>query len=253
MEATIPIERFVEIANLSIPMLRNAVLAFVQQDSDLARKSMADEEVVDTLKSKLNADLIQLRHDNKIPLQALHPLMTIARRFERVSDQAKNICEETVYMCTGEYAKHKGTEVFRVLFVDEHNSCRSLMAEGIGQALGRPQFIFSSAGLDPKPADPATVSFLKAKGIDLSRHIPKTLQQIPNLDHYHIVVGLAQEAQKALPPPPRKTVYFDWNVEDPSKTEGSPAVVRAAYERTYEFLLSQIQDLAEALLGNNSD
>src|SRR5262249_6768040 len=244
---------FVEIADLSIPMLRNAVLAFVHQDGDLARETMAAEEIVDTLKSKLNADLIQLRQDNKIPLQALHPLMTIARRFERVSDQAKNICEETLYMCTGEYAKHKGTEVFRVLFVDEHNSCRSLMAEGIGQALGRPQFIFTSAGLDPKPADPMTLSVLKEKGIDLSRHVPTTLQQVPNLEHYHIVVGLAQEAQKALPPPPRKTAYFDWNVEDPSALQASPPPARAAYERTYQFLHAQIQDLAEALLGNNNE
>ena len=66
------------------------------------------------------------------------PLMTIARRFERVSDQAKNICEEVLYMCTGEYSKHTGAEVLRILFVDEHNSCRSQMAEAVAQRIAGP-------------------------------------------------------------------------------------------------------------------
>src|SRR5207247_10003622 len=98
MNFTFPTERFVEIADLSLPMLRNAVLAFVSQDPELARDTMATEEIVDTLKSKINSELIQLRQENRIPLEALNPLMTVARRFERVSDQAKNICEDTLYM-----------------------------------------------------------------------------------------------------------------------------------------------------------
>ena len=61
-------------------------------------------------------------------------------------------------MCTGEYAKHPGAEMFRVLFVDEHNSCRSQMAEAIAQALGQPKFIFSSAGLDPRRDRPGARS-----------------------------------------------------------------------------------------------
>src|SRR4029453_15183998 len=97
----------------------------------------------------INTALMQQRQEGKIPLEALTPLMTIARRFERVSDQAKNICQEVLYMCTGEYSKHKGSEVFRLLFVDEHNACRSLMAEAIGNALNQSKFMFASAGLDP--------------------------------------------------------------------------------------------------------
>jgi hypothetical protein len=75
----------------------------------------------------------------------------VARRLERVSDQARNISMETLYMCTGEIAKHPGSEVFQVLFVDEHNACRSVIAEMIGTALKEPDFRFSSAGLVPSP------------------------------------------------------------------------------------------------------
>ena len=95
-------------------------------------------------------------------------------------------------MCTGEYAKHKGTEVLRVLFVDKSNSCRSQMAEGIANSLGRPEFLFSSAGIEPKPIDGRTISFLAEKRIDISRQVPKSVAQIPNLDHYHVIVALAK-------------------------------------------------------------
>src|SRR5688500_9258876 len=167
MNVEIPINRFVEIANLSIPMLHDSVQAFVKEDAELARKTMVVEETVDVLRTAINSDLYGLRQQERIPLEALTPLMTIARRFERVSDQAKNICQEVLYMCTGEYSKHKGTEVLRVLFVDEHNSCRSQMAEGIANSLGQPNLVFASAGIDPQPIDPATVRYMKEKGIDI--------------------------------------------------------------------------------------
>ncbi|MBI4325708.1 MAG: phosphate signaling complex protein PhoU [Chloroflexi bacterium] len=253
LNAEAPVAPFVEIAGLAIPMLRDAVRAFVDQDLALAKSRMAVEETVDELRNQINAELIRLRQENKIPLEALTPLMTIARRFERVSDQAKNICEEVIYLCTGEETKHKGVEAYRVLFVDEQNSCGSQMAEAIGNALGRPEFIFTSAGLHPKPIDPATASFLREKGLEIARHTSKTVAQVPNLEHYQIVVGLATEAQKALPPPQRKTVYFSWAITDPSTVQGDAPAVRKAYEETYQFLQDHIRDLMEAILGDKVD
>ena len=244
--------RFVEIANLSIPMLHDAVRAFVDQDAELARRTVEVEERTDAARREIDAELVQLRQEGKLPLEALTPLMTIARRFERVADQAKNICEETLYMCTGEYVKHKGTEVLRILFVDEANSCRSQMAEAIGNSLRKAQFVFTSAGLTPESIDPRTVAFLAEKGMDISRHAPKSVRQIPNLDHYHVIVALAKAAQKAFPPPPSKTVGLDWNVSDPSKRQGSLDEVRAAYEETFQYIHTHVRDLVQALLGENT-
>jgi phosphate transport system protein len=244
---------FVEIANFSIPMLQDAVRAFTDQNAELARATMVIEEKVDGIRNRINAELIGLRQDNRIPLESLTPLMTIARRFERVSDQAKNICEEVLYMCTGEYAKHKGTEVLRILFVDGHNACRSQMAEGIANNLDQPRLMFASAGIDPKPIDPATVKFMKEKGIDISRQTSKSVEQVPNLEHYQVIVALAKEAEKVFPPPPTKTVALEWTVQDPSKVTGSPEQVRAAYEATYQFICEHINDLSEAILGDKID
>jgi phosphate transport system protein len=246
-------DKFIAIANLSIPMLQQAVEAFVKQDPQLARSTMVVEEEVDTLRDGINAALLNQRQEGKIPLEALTPLMTIARRFERVSDQAKNICEEVLYMCTGEYAKHRGAEALRVLFVDKGNSCRSQMAEGIANSLTRSEFVFSSAGLDPKPIDGRTISFLAEKKIDISRQAPKSLNQVPNLDHYQVIVALAKEAQKVFPPPPTKTVALDWNVPDPSIVQGSPEQIRAAYEQTFQYINTHIRDLVEAILGEQQN
>ena len=245
-----PKERIVELADRSIPMLRDAIQAFVTQDVELARKTIEIEEAVDLLKSKLNKDLVALFRENKIPFEALNPLMMITRRFERVSDQARNICMEVLYMCTGEHTKHQGSEVLRVLFIDEHNSCRSLMAEAVANALNQPRFHFASAGLEPQPMSPGTAAFLKQKGHDVSHLVPKAVHQVPNLDHFQVIVTLAPEVKKSFPQRPRKVVFLDWSVTDPSTVKGSPEQISAAYEQTYQFIKTHIADLAQAILGN---
>jgi phosphate transport system protein len=251
LHASLPLADFGALANVSIPMLRNAVKAFVGQDAPLARDNMAEEDKADLLRAKLDSQLLQLFQSGTIPLAALNPLQTIARRFERVADQAKNICEETLYMCTGEYMKHKGAEVLRILFVDENNSCRSQMAEGIANTIKENGFVFNSAGLEARALDWRTVEFLQEKGIDISQAKPKSVNQIPNLDHYHVIIALAQNAKKVFPPPPTKTVGLDWTVEDPSMRPGSLADVRDSYEQTFQYINTHVKELVQALVEDS--
>jgi len=242
-------ERIAEMANLAIPMLHDAVEAFVTQDPTLAKSVILVEPAVDELLGKLNTDLLEAFQQKLVLPEMLEPLVNIGRRFERVADQARNVCMETLYMCTGEYAKHPGAETFRILFVGEHNACRSQMAEAIGQSLGQPKFVFSSAGLDPQAIDPRTLAFLKDQGLDVSRTAPKAIYQVPNLEHYQVIVGVAPEAQQAFPRSPRKMVYVDWSIDDPSRVQGSPEEVRSAYEAAFGFLSSHVRDLVGAVLG----
>jgi phosphate transport system protein len=246
----VPIERIAEIANLAIPMLHDSVSAFVNQDPDLARKAMAAEEQVDRLRHRSSSELVRSLQDGKMPIETLMALMNIINRFERVADQAMSICQEALYAYTGEYTKHPGTDVFRVLFVDQHNSCRSQLAEAAGHALHQPKFVFASAGLDPKELDPGTVSFLRDKGVDISRQTPRAVAQVPNIEHFQVIVALSEEARKAFPDPPTKVVCLDWSVRDPSSVKGTAAEVKAAYEETYEFLRAHLRDLVEAILGD---
>jgi hypothetical protein len=136
--------------------------------------------------------------DNVCSFDSAAPLMTIISKFERVSDQAKNICNETLYMCTGEMTKHPGAEAFRILFIDDNNSCQSQIAEAIALSFKEKKFIFSSAGIEPKPIDRSTIEFMKTKGIDLTR-MPRKESPDTNLDHYQVIIALIPNVSKVLP------------------------------------------------------
>ncbi len=250
MNVTLPIERYQEIAAIAIPMFHSAVEAFLAQDTALARKTMEAEEKVDRLRHALNAEILELSQEQKVPLAAVAPLMTIVNRLERVADQAKSICQETLYMCTGEYVKHTGSEVIRVLFVDEHDACKSQMAAAIGSSLKQPKFVFTSAGLERRPLDPKTVEFLAGRGMDISLQTPKTVDQVPHFDHYQVMIALTKAAQRVFPPPPTKAVVLDWSIADPSEVRGEPDVVEKAYAETFDYLKAHIRDLVEAVLGD---
>jgi len=246
-------ERIAEMADLAIPMLHDAIEAFLAQDPALANRVILVEPAVDELQSKLNNDLVDGVRGNAVTPEMLEPIANIGRRFERVADQARNVCMETIYMCTGEFAKHPGAETIRILFVGEHNASRTQMAEAIAQSLGQPRFVFTSAGLDPRPVDPRTIAFMKEKGFDLSRAAPKAIFQVPNLDHYNVIVGVAAEARQAFPRSPRKMVYIDWSIDDPARASGSPEEVRSAYETAFEFLSRHVRDLVGAVLGDRTE
>ena len=144
-------------------------------------------------------------------------------------------------------------DTIRILFVDVHNTCRSQIAEAIAQSLDAPGFAFASAGLEPGTPDEKTLQFLKARGLDVTRLAPKYVYQVPDLDKFQVTVGLADKVKQAFPRTPRKMVYIDWSLDDPSAVEGTPEEIRAAYEATYEYLDSHIRELIQAVLGDRSE
>lgn len=252
LEFTLPVERVRQLAGLSVPMLRDAVRAFATEDEALARQTIRIEDEVDGLKSLSNAEILRAQQDNQIPINALNPLLTIVRRFERVSDQARNICEEALYFITGEYQKHIGNDVWRVVFVDEHNACLSQMAEAIANSLGHQKFVFTSAGMDPRPVDPETIAFLRTKDIDIAKAVSRPLGKVPNLEFTQVLVALTPNARKCFPNPTR-AVCLDWTIPDPAAVQGTAAEKRAAYETAFNFLYQHITDICEAVLADKID
>ena len=234
---------FETLTAIALSMLKDASRAFLEQDANLAKTTMLAQREANRLRDKINGELFEMRSDKKIPITALTPLQTIARRLERVADQSKNICEETLYMCTGQYMKHLGRDTFRVLFVDDNNSSTSQIAEAIGNALGQANFVFSSAGIKAIKVTDETVAFLKEKGHDISSNISKSVDNIPNIDHYQVVVALSETGQNAFPIPPTKTISIAWEL---AQAEGSMCA-------TYTFLEQNINDLVRAIIGQSRE
>jgi arsenate reductase len=171
---------------------------------------------------------------------------------ERSADQAKDICQEVLYMCTGEYLKHPGSEVFRVLFVDDDNSWASQMAEAIGNSLGQPQFVFWSAGLERKPIDVGVIAFLREQGLDISGRNSRSVDQVPHLEHYQVVVALSKNARRVLPQPPTKAVCLDWSTAGQPALDQSADEAKPSIERMYEFLREHVRDLVEAVVSDRN-
>jgi phosphate transport system protein len=240
-----------EIAAASISMLHNAVVAFVRGDRELAEATARTEEQVDLLRNQANSELMHLVQSNRLPLAALTPLMTIARRFERVSDQAKSICQETLYICTGEYLKHAGDCCYRVLFVDERHGSLSQMARAIGQGLGRADFEFASAGLAPAPLPREAAEFLREKGLNVSGGGEHRVLDLPGFDRYHLVIAFSPEASKGLPAPSRKTVQLEWPIEDPCLAGGPADQVRFGMERAYNAISEKLSEMIHQLAADS--
>ncbi|MFH1566596.1 MAG: phosphate signaling complex protein PhoU [Gemmatimonadota bacterium] len=249
-----PFGKIVEIANLAIPVLRNAIQAFAELDPELARATRAAEKGrgIDSLRSSIHRELIQLHAQGILPSGALPHLMVIVNRFERVGDQGGNICEEVLYMCTGEEVKHREEEILRILFVDERNACRAQMAEGIGNALALKKVLFISAGVAPETVDTRTVRFMAGKGIDISGHTAKYLNQVVDLENCAVIITLGA-GTRDLNLPAGNTVSIAWEVQDPSQMQGSDEEIQAAYEETFSYLNTHIHDLVQAVFGEDRE
>jgi len=249
LEIDFDFAHFQILSEAAISMLDKAAQAFLEENTDLAWATIKEDENAKQLRDEINESLVLLREQNKLPMDAMTSLMTVARRFERASNQAANICEEALYMCTGKFMKHLGTEMFRVLFVDETNSCTTLIAEAVGNSLQFENFIFSSAGIEPQRVDERSVRYLLDKGIDITNKITKSVEHIPNLEHYHVVIAFKPAARKVFPQPPTRTIGLEWKVKDPSAFKGSEEEIHEAYENTFNYLKKQVQDLVQAFLG----
>ena len=245
--------KLINIANLAIPFLRNALQAFTERDAELAKatREREKERTIDNMRYEIHSDLIQLHINGELPSEALVPLVTIVGCLERVANQASNICEEVLYMCTGEDLRHDYHQVLRVLCVAEHDACRGQMAVGIGNGLEPKRILFSSAGVASQPLDPKTVEFMAEKGIDISAQTSKYLSQILDLKDYAIIVSLCEEAERGLPSLPSRPVRINWKVQDPSRIEGTEEEIHAAYQKTFQFLDTHLRELVQAILGDD--
>ncbi len=245
---SIAIEPFEEICRLSTKMLEDAVCAFTTLNADLARKTIEVEDVVDGLKSRLNRDMVERFRRDELSFEELNASMMIARRLERVSDQARNICREALYVITGEYTRHGDTDVYRLLFIESRGSARTAVARAVAERMGSSVFEYSAASLDPAPLPPSTVDYLRGRGADpLAASIP-ALGAMARPAFFHVVVALDADAQQATKQFPRKTVFLNWHIPDPSES-AQPA---AAHPAAADAIERQLRDLVHAIEGTEA-
>jgi phosphate transport system protein len=87
-------------------MVRQSLDAFVQQDRDLAKTVLGDDDLVDGLKDKIFHEMIEQMKKRPDAIEQALNLILIARNLERLGDHATNICEDVIYAVTGKDIRH---------------------------------------------------------------------------------------------------------------------------------------------------
>ncbi len=129
-----------------------------------------------------------------------------------------------------------------VLFACTLNTVRSPMAEAILKYLHGHRIYVDSVGVRRGEPDPFVVEVMDEIGIDLSRHVPKTFDELED-DFFDLVISLSPEAQHRAVELTRNsaTEIEFWPTPDPTWAEGSREQRLEAYRQVRDLLFRRIR------------
>lgn len=226
-------------------MLRQSISAFNELNAEMARSTMGIGNQIEAGMDTVYEELIQ--NSEQQGSKDLFAIFVVFTQLKRVADQAKNLCEETVFAVTGE---QKAEKMFNILFVDEDNSLLSQMAVAIARNSYPKSGRYSGAGRTPAAnLHPSLVQFLEQRGIDTWGIRPCGL----NLTHAelsakHLIVSLQGQVRDYFPELPFHTSALEWNLGTISTNPSE-----AEMEDVYRQLATRISDLMELLRGENAN
>ncbi len=123
------------------------------------------------------------------------------------------------------------------------NSIRSPMAEAILKSLYPRQVFVDSVGLRKGERDPIAAEVLDEIGLDITRHRPKSFDELED-SSFDLIITLSPEAHhRALEM--TRTMACDvefWNTFDPSLIEGSREQKLQAYRDVRDTLQRRIRE-----------
>ena len=146
----------------------------------------------------------------------------------------------------------------KVLFLCEHNSARSQMAEGLLRHLYGEKYEVFSAGSNPTKVNPFAIKVMAEIGIDISRQVSKSIEEFRN-KQIDLVVSVCQSSAKltcslcsspivmgrpeiintSIPGAKR---YLHHGFNDPSEVDGSDEEETLAFRRTRDDIKQWIFD-----------
>jgi len=109
----------------------------------------------------------------------------------------------------------------RVIFLCTGNSARSQMAEDFLRYYASEYFEVCSAGFDARGIHPLTEKVMEERGIQLTSHTSKNLDQYLGHVHFGITITVCDKAEKICPSYPSMGTRLYWPFPDPSTFEGT--------------------------------
>lgn len=226
------------IAQQSRLTLSQALAAFHEGDVEAARRVYGLEEQMDLTLETVFAELLRAAEKEKAALPDIFGLRRIAHLLKRVSEQAINVADQTLFVCTGEEPDEK---VFRILFVGERNAAASQIAEAYARKVYPESGRYASAGWAPNSQlDPALVAYMDAQGVDVSGATPSAVAALTDVpEHFHVIVLLSPEAREHLGDVPYRSTVVECVLE----ADGTDLDV------LYKEVVVHVQDLMRTLSG----
>jgi len=126
----------------------------------------------------------------------------------------------------------------RVLFVCNHNSARSQMAEAFLNYLAGDRFEAESAGLEPGKLNPNVVKVMHEESMDISQNKTKDVFDFYKQGkHFDYVITVCDESKaEQCPFFPSQRGKIHWSFNDPSTFTG-----------THEEILAQVRTVRDAI------
>jgi len=235
------------LANNAFQVFRQATEAFDTGNAELARATMLQARQTARGFDATFEDLVEERPNLDLTPKAFFSLLMILHRLLRVSDQSKNICEETVFATTGETKEPK---VYRVLFLDGTNGIWSQMARSIAQKAYPESGKYASAGLHPAPAlDAEFVRRMDERGYDLQQAQARGIDwPREEWDKYHVIVSLEGPISRYLTEVPFHSVALEWPLPEATDMDDDDA----RFEARFRTIAGKIRDLMETLRGEDA-
>lgn len=228
----------------SAEMLERAMQAFVDGNAEQAKAIALMADQVERLRAGALDDLAHGHAERST--DDLFAMFTLYSMLERVSDQAKNLCEEAVFSATGQT---KAAKVYRILFLDREGAKLAPMAEALARENFPNSGQYASAAQVPADVlDSDMVDYMTARGIGVSDVKPRPLEiGQAELAEYHVVVSLQGPVRNYLQDIPFHTATLEWDVAQ------SPDDSAIDHEAVYRALSVEVRQLMERLRGPEAD
>ena len=229
-------------------VLHQAVNSFTKGDAEAAREGIA---VANDVASLISAGFsVLVEGGQAASVRELLGHVVVLNCLDRVADQAKNICEETIFAVTGQT---KAAKSYRVLFLDADNSVLGPMAQALAQRNHPQSGQYSSAGRQAAASfQEGLQAFLSERGVELATAAPQALDPTLNLSGYHAIVSLQGSVRDYIDKVPYSTIALRWDVGAPPSSgpvPGTSEETSARLETLFRTLAPQLRDLMVTLHG----
>jgi arsenate reductase len=151
---------------------------------------------------------------------------------------------ELTASATSAAAGQSRTSTIDVLFVCTGNSARSQMAEALLRHMGGTDFVSNSAGTQPRPIHPLTLTVLGELGIDWTSARSKAVDELADRS-FDYVITVCDRARKACPSFRGEHDALHWGLDDPAAIKGPHELQIAAFRRTAHELAARLEPFVE--------